>query len=319
MAALLPFCSVIVPNYNGRALLGECLDALSAQTYPADRYEVVMIDDASTDDSVSFVRTHYPAVRIIALTTNHGFDKACNLAAKVVRGDFLVLLNNDAVPEPGWLDALAEALQAHPQAGAATSKMLLYDQRDRLHNAGDMMGQDGIPRNRGVWEIDRGQYDDAVWVFSGCGGAVAYRRAVWEALGGFAELFSMYLEDVDLGWRMQLRGWKTIFVPGARVYHHLSATGGGITASYYTGRNTIWTIARDMPGPILRRHWRRVLGAQWRIARKALRAWRGEAARARLRGMLAGLVGLPRVLRQRRAIQTERTVDLDEIERQLLP
>ncbi len=319
MAGRWPFCSVIVPNYNGRTLLGECFDALQAQTYPVDRYEIVMVDDASNDDSVSFVTTHYPTVRVISLATNQGFDNVCNLAAQTVRGELLVLLNNDAVPEPDWLAALVEALQAHPQAGAATSKMLLYDQRDRLHNAGDMMGQDGIPRNRGVWEVDHGQYDNAIWVFSGCGGAVAYRRALWEDLGGFETSFSMYLEDVDLGWRMQLCGWKTVFAPGARVFHHLSATGGGVTASYYTGRNTLWTIARNMPGPILRRHWRQVFGAQFRIAGEALHAWRGEAARARLRGMLAGLIGLPRVLHQRKTIQAGRTVSLDVIERQLLP
>ncbi len=310
----LPLCSVIVTNHNGKTLLGACLDALLSQTYPAEQIEIIVVDDASSDSSVAFVQENYPAIGVLPLKTNIGFDKACNLGAKVARGNIIVMLNNDAVPEPEWLAALVAGLQRHPEAGAAASKMLLHDQRHQLHNAGDMMGIDGIPINRGVWETDRGQYDDDIWVFGGCGGAVAYRREVWEALGGFEESFFMYLEDVDFAWRMQLRGWKTLFVPEARVYHHLSATGGGVMGSFYTGRNTIWTFARDMPGPIWHRHWRQVLTAQWHIATEALRAWRGKAARARLRGQLAGLIGLPRVLRQRQAIQADRTVPLAEIE-----
>ena len=176
------------------------------------------------------------------------------------------------------------------------------------------MGIDGIPRNRGVWEEDRGQYDAARVVFGGCGGAVAYRREVWEALGGFDEDLFMYLEDVDLAWRMQLQGWGTVFAPDARVYHHLSATGGGPLASFYTGRNTIWVIAKDMPGPLIRRYWRHILAAQVRIAREALAAWRGAAARARLRGQIAGLLGLPRWLKKRRHVQATRRVPIEALD-----
>ncbi len=205
----------------------------------------------------------------------------------------LVLLNNDTEAEPGWLEALVTGLMAQPEAGSAASKMLLFDRRDTLHTAGDMMGKDGIPRNRGVWEKDEGQYDQDRWVFGPCGGAAAYRREAWTQAGGFDPALFMYMEDVDLAWRLQLLGWKSIYVPEARVYHQLSATGGGTLASYYTGRNTIWVIARNWPGELLKRHWRPIVRAQLRIAGDALRAWRGQAARARLRGQLAGVIGLP--------------------------
>ena len=308
-------CSIVIPNYNGLQFLQPCLDALRNQTYPRELTEVILVDDASTDESVPFVQAHYPEVRVVRLAQNSGLAIGCNTGAAAATGDLLVMLNNDTEAEPGWLAALAAAAEAHPDAGAFASKMLLYDRRDTLHNVGDVMGVDGIPRNRGVWQRDEGQYDDQPVVFGGCGGGVAYRRAAWEQTGGFDARLFMYLEDVDLAWRLQLRGWPAVFVPAARLYHHLSATGGGVLSSYYTGRNTIWVIAKDMPGPLLRRHFGRIVAAQWRITRDALAAWRGAAARARLRGQFAGLAGLTRVLGWRRAVQRAATVPAEHIER----
>lgn len=302
----LPFVSIVIPNYNGKALLPTCLDALRGQTYPVDSVEVIVVDDASSDGSVEFIGALYPEVRVVALPQNRGFVAACNAGVAAAQGDVLVLLNNDTEAEPGWLEALVTALTEHPEAGSAASKMLLFDRRDTLHTAGDLMGRDGIPRNRGVWEKDEGQYDGDRWVFGACGGAAAYRREAWKQAGGFEPRLWMYLEDVDLAWRLQLLGWKCIFAPAARVYHQLSATGGGVLASYYTGRNTIWVIARNWPTALLCRHWQAIARGQLRIAWDALRAWRGQAARARLRGQVAGLLGLAGVLRQRRAIQATR-------------
>ena len=276
------------------------------------------MDDASTDDSVAWVREHYEGVKIVALASNSGLAAGCNAGARAATGDLLVMLNNDTEAEPGWLAALVEAASAHPEAGAIASKMLLFDRREVLHNAGDLMGADGIPRNRGVWEVDEGQYDAHGEVFGGCGGGVAYRRAAWEAAGGFDERLFMYLEDVDLAWRLQLLGWRAIFAPEARLYHHLSATGGGVLASYYTGRNTLWVIAKDMPAPLIRKHLGRIVAAQWRVTRDALRAWRGAAARARLRGQAAGLLGLPRVLKWRQPVQEGRTTPIETIDAMLV-
>lgn len=297
---MLPFTSIIIPTYNGQTLLAGCLPALQQQSYPADRFEVIVVDDASSDDTAGWLASEFPAVRAVLLPQNRGFVAACNAGVAAARGEILVLLNNDTEAEPGWLAALIEALQQHPEAGSAASKMLLFDRRDTLHTAGDLMGSDGIPRNRGVWQLDRGQYDGQPWVFGPCGGAAAYRRAAWEQAGGFDPALFMYLEDVDLAWRLQCLGWRSIYAPEARVYHQLSATGGGVLASYYTGRNTLWVIARNWPAALLRRHARAIVAAQLRVAWDALRAWHGEAARARLRGQLAGLIGLPRALRARR-------------------
>ncbi|MBM4457148.1 MAG: glycosyltransferase family 2 protein [Chloroflexi bacterium] len=308
-------CSVIIPNYSGLRFLRTCLDALQAQSYPRELTEVILVDDASTDDSVMFVQANYPQVHIVPMPRNSGLAAACNAGATAAMGDLLVMLNNDTEVEPGWLAALAEAALAHPQAGAVASKMLLFDRRDTLHNAGDIMAANGIPRNRGVWEVDRGQYDDELTIFGGCGGGVAYRRLAWEQAGGFDERLFMYLEDVDLAWRLQLLGWGAVFAPNARLYHHLSATGGGAFASFYVGRNTIWVVAKDMPGPLIRRHLGRIVAAQARVTWDALRAWRGAAARARLRGQLAGLLGLPKVLGWRQAVQASRVTPIAALSR----
>ena len=313
-----PFASVIIPNYNGLRLLPACLDALQTQTYPADRFEIILVDDGSSDGSAAYVAAHYPTVRQVVLPRNGGLAAACNAGAAGARGDLLVMLNNDTEPEPGWLAALAGVAVQNQQAGAIASKMLLYDRRDTLHNAGDLMGCDGIPRNRGVWQTDAGQYDDSPAVFGGCGGGVAYRRAAWAEAGGFDERLFMYLEDADLAWRLRLLGWDAVFAPQARLYHHLSATGGGTLASYYTGRNTLWVIAKDMPGPLIRRHFGRILRGQWRVTRDALRAWRGVAARARLRGQLAGLLGMPAALRWRREVQRARVTPVEALDRLLV-
>ncbi|NUQ39449.1 MAG: glycosyltransferase family 2 protein, partial [Caldilineales bacterium] len=255
--------SVIIANWNGAPHLRVCLPALRRQTHPD--FEVIVVDNGSSDGSVAMLRADFPEVRVLALPENTGFVHASNRGAELARGEVLVMLNNDTEPEPGWLAALCQALIDHPEAGAAASKLLLFDRRHILHAAGDLLGPDFMPRNRGVWEVDAGQYDDQIEVFGPCGGAAAYRRQVWEQLGGFDERLFMYLEDVDLAWRMQQAGWKSVFAPEARVYHHLSATGGGTIASYYVGRNLLLLHRRYLtPG-----QWRQALPAHLRVVWEA--------------------------------------------------
>jgi len=272
------------------------------------------VDNGSTDGSQSLVSERYPEVRLLALERNLGLTGGNNAGFHAAQGEILISLNNDTEAHPRFVESLTEALLEHPEAGLAAAKMLLFDRRDTIHSAGDGYGRDGIPFNRGVWQRDEGQFDEPGWIFGGCGGAVAYRRAMLHEVGLFDESFFMYCEDVDLNWRAQLAGWRCWYTPQAVVYHKLSATGGGPLASYYTGRNTLWVIAKNYPGALLRRYWRQVLAAQWAIAGDALRAWRGEAARARLRGQIAGLLGWPRMLKARRRIHAARRVTDEYLE-----
>jgi len=302
---------VVIPNWNGAHHLPACLEALRAQT--CSDLEVILVDNASTDDSVALVAERYPEVRLLVLERNRGLTGGNNAGFRAARGDILISLNNDTQADPRFVEALVTALQAHPEAGMAAAKIRLFDRRDLLHSAGDGYGIDGLPFNRGVWQRDEGQFDEAGWIFGGCGGAVAYRRAMLDDVGLFDESFFMYCEDVDLNWRAQLAGWPCWYTPQAVVYHKLSATGGGPLASFYTGRNTLWVIAKNYPGTLLRTYWPHIVHAQWGICRDALRAWRGAAARARLRGQIAGFLGWPRMLKKRRAIQAARRVSDDYI------
>jgi len=280
--------------------------------------EIILVDNASSDESVALVERDYPEVILLQLDDNLGLTGGINKGIQIAQGEIIAPLNNDTEVVPGWAEALVTALRSHPDAGMAASKMLLFDRRDTLHSAGDAYRVDGIPVNRGVWQKDEGQFDDDVYIWGGCGGAVAYRRSMLDEIGLLDEDLFMYCEDVDLNWRAQLTGHKCVFAPKAVVYHHLSATGGGEIASFYTGRNTLWVLAKNYPGVLLRRYWRAVMRAQIEIARDAFKARQGAAARARLRGQVAGLLGLPRWLGKRRAIQAKRKVSLDVIEELLV-
>ena len=311
-----PFFSVLIPNYNGIRHLPDLFAGLNSQSFTD--FELVFADDASSDESVQWIQDNARQALIIASLENKGFVATVNSAARAAQGRFIVLLNNDTQPAPDFLTELAKTVCSHPHAGIVAAKLLLFDERDRIHTAGDMMGRDGIPRNRGVWATDSGQFDNSKNVFGGCGGAMAVRRELWEALDGFDEEFWMYIEDVDFSFRAQLLGWYAVFSPAACVYHKLGGSGGDELSSFYVGRNTIWTLAKNMPTSLLLSNSTRILKAQLAIAADALCNWRGSAARARLRGQIAGLLGLPRVLQKRALVQSRKLCHDVEIDRLLI-
>lgn len=299
--------SVIVPNWNGAQHLPICLDSLRRQTLSGA--EIIVADNGSTDGSLQLLERCYPEVQVLPLEQNRGFAGACNAGMQLARGRFIALLNNDTEADVSWLEEVVAAFARHPEAGLVASKMLLFHRRDTFHTAGDFYRVDGIPGNRGVWERDEGQYDEEEYVFGACGGSAAYRRSMLEQVGLLDEDFFYSCEDVDLAWRAQLARWRCVYTPRAVVYHKLSATGGGATASFYDGRNTIYLLIKDYPGDLWRTYGSAIIARQIRISREALRSWRGTAARARLRGQLMGLLlGLPRMLPKRRAVQRTRVV-----------
>jgi len=308
--------SVIIPNWNGAEHLPTCLESLKRQTLAG--LEVIVVDNGSTDGSLLLLKQEYAEAQVLALGENRGFAGACNAGMRAARGDFVVLLNNDTEAAADWLEEVVAAFDRCPEAGMVASKMLLFDRRSVFHTAGDFYRLDGVPGNRGVWETDEGQYDTELYVFGACGGSAAYRRAMLEEVGLLDEAFFYSCEDVDLAWRAQLAGWRCMYAPRAVVYHKLSATGGGPTASFYDGRNTIYVLIKDYPADLWQRHWRKVLCRQLTIAGEAIRSWRGRAARARLRGQVAGLLtGIPRMLPKRRQVQRSRVVDRAYLERLL--
>lgn len=312
-----PLLSIVIPNWNGLKFLQTCLDALKRQTYT--HLEVVIADNASSDGSQAFIKTNYPYVRLIELPENRGFTGACNAGMQAAQGELICLLNNDTEVDKGWAAAVVDAFAHHPEVGVVASKMLMFDQRDTIHTTGDFFTTEGKPGNRGVWQRDTGQYDREEYVFSACGGSSVYRREMLDKIGLLDDDFFFSLEDVDLGWRAQLTGWRCLYTPKAIVYHHLSATGGGVTASFYDGRNLILLLMKNLPTPLWRKYRGQILRSQWRSAWNAIRAWRGKAARARLRGILVGLRDTFRLRHKRHEIQAMRTVSIEYLESMLSP
>jgi GT2 family glycosyltransferase len=240
---------------------------------------------------------------VIALPRNCGLATAINTAFHATGGEYVVLLNNDTEAHPQWIERLVGALDRFPGYAFAASKLLLFDRRDHIHSAGDFYRADGVPGNRGVWQRDVGQYDVLQEVFGPCAGAAAYRRAALESLAEDGRVLDedlvMYCEDVDLNLRARLHGFRTLYVPRAVVYHRLSATGGGVLASYYCGRNFPLVWAKNMPRRLLLRYWPAMLRAQLGFALHSLYHIREPAARARLRGQWASVIALPHFLRKR--------------------
>lgn len=297
---------VIIPNYNGVALLPTCLAALQAQT--RRDFQVTIVDDGSSDGSLALLSSDYPEVNVLALPRNRGLAAAVNAGIAATTAPIVVLLNNDTEADPQWLAALVGALERWPAYVFAASKLRLFDRRDHLHSAGDFYQLDGEPGSRGVWQHDHGQFDAVSEVFGPCAGAAAYRRSALETLAEAGRVFDedlvMYCEDVDLNLRARRHGMRTIFVPTAVVYHKLSATGGGNLASYYCGRNFALVWLKNMPTPVVRRAWPKLVRSQLRFGFQSLRHIRGSAARARLRGQLAALRALPRFWAKRRMLGT---------------
>lgn len=240
-----PETSVIIPNWNGRSFLETCLSSLRAQTYR--NFEVIVVDNGSTDDSVSFIGTSFPEVVIIRLPGNEGFSRAVNRGIQNAKGKYIALLNNDTEVHPAWLGELVKALESSPETGFCASKMLNYYRRNMIDNAGDGLKLYGYMTGKN--EIDSGQYDRPRLLFSACAGAAIYRRELFDAVGLFDEDFFAYYEDIDLGMRAQLAGYRCLYVPTAIVYHIHQATSGRMPAMRFRliQRNIVFVHLKNTP------------------------------------------------------------------------
>lgn len=241
-----PRVQVIVVAYNSAATLQRCVDALEAQAFTD--WEAVVWDNASTDDALERLRAG-PRVRKVRSGENLGFAAGNNRAAELSRSELIAFLNPDAFPEPDWLERLVAAADIHG-AEAVASLQLDDADPDILDGAGDCMSIAGIPWRGGYGHPRSSAPTEPCEVFSACGAAALYRRAAFKALGGFAERFFCYCEDVDLGFRLRLMGGRCVLEPRAVVRHLGGASSGGKGsdfAEYHGTRNRLWTFGRDMP------------------------------------------------------------------------
>jgi len=297
--------SVIVLNYNGHHLLNTCLGALMIQSGVS--YEVIVVDNGSTDDSVATTRSRYPTIRVIELPTNIGVAAGYNVGFLACSTEFLVTLNNDTAVQPGWLRALVDAARSSSRIGSVASLLCMADHPDMIDSAGISLDILGC-----AWDRLGGHHKSAAGsaihdVFGASAGAALYRREMLNDVGLFCGHFFAYLEDVDLAWRARLRGWSAVCVPQALVLHVNSATSGHRSSFklWHLGRNRLWCIARNYPSP----QWLCYLPLiiSYDIAASAYHAVIGKTLDP-LRGRSRGLRTLRSLRPERSDIQRRRTM-----------
>jgi hypothetical protein len=301
---------VIVTNWNGRHFLDSCLNSLAAQTYPD--VETLVVDNGSTDGSPAWVAEQFPEVRLICNAQNVGFAAGNNQGIRAARGAYLALLNNDAWAESNWLAELVAAVERDRRLGMAASKMVYADQPSVINSTGICVDRCGIVWDRRTGETDGVADSHPAEVFGPCAGAALYRREMLDEVGLFDEGFFIYLEDVDLAWRARWRGWRAVYAPSARVYHHHSAAlqEGSPRKTYLLARNKIVMLAKNYPGP----HWVGFLPLILFYELLSLAfATKNRRGRSALRGRWAGLRALPQALQARRALWARPHAAPDEV------
>jgi len=218
-----PAISVVVVNYNGAALLEDCLLSLRGQTFRD--FEVVLVDNGSVDNSISVAASVFPQARCVVLAENVGFAKGSNIGIRQSDGEYVVLLNNDTQAEPTFLEELVGTAVDDAQVGMVAPKILDFFDRQRIDSAGGLvMSRDALAQGRGRGERDEGQYDALTEILVPSACAALYRREMLNETGLFDESFFMYCEDLDLGLRGRWAGWKAVAAARAVVYHKYSAT-----------------------------------------------------------------------------------------------
>lgn len=315
--------SVIIPNWNGAKTIGRCLESVFRQTYP--HLEVIVADNASGDTSVELIEKNFPRVILVKNNENKGFPGGNNSAFKVARGEYYMMLNNDTEMEPDCIEKCVRTVNENSRYGSCATKLLLDQHRDTVDAAGIAVYEDGLSIGRGRMEkTDR--FNQKQEVFYPSDGACLYRKAMIDDIGLYDEDFFCYAEEADMGWRAQLRGWKSIYEPAAVVYHCHSASTGTYSPfkAFLVERNRLWVAFKCFPLPLL------LAGPFYTLARYFYQSYgalsgkgaAGEFAKQFSRTRLIGILikvyisffgSLPALFRKRKEIQKRKLISDKEI------
>jgi len=292
--------------------IGMCLDSLRRSTF--EDFEVIVVDNGSMDGSREWIEQNCPWVRLIRNPENMGFATACNQGIRASAGDYIVLLNNDIEVEPDWLTELYRGMERHPECGMGTTKMMFLDDREVFYNTGDLFHVWSSGGGRGQGEKDVGQYDKEDYVFGACAGAGIYRRELFDTVGIFDEDFFIFAEDVDLNMRSQLEGFKTVYLPQAKVYHIGTATVGLYSDRYVylCKRNDVYVLIKNISLGLYLKYFFTILKHQ--IGDIKYFCYRGQGL-VLFKSKLSALKMLIPLLSRRFRIQSRRTVPDSEIEK----
>ncbi|MGD0230772.1 MAG: glycosyltransferase family 2 protein [Syntrophorhabdales bacterium] len=319
--------SVIVLNWNGGAYLASCLDSLAIQD--CGDLEIIVVDNASTDDSVDMIRGRYRSVRLIENKENVGFAAGNNVGIRQAKGDYVVILNNDAELEADCLSKMRRALEKDGRYGACAARIYLKFEEGILDAAGIAICPDGLSIGRG--RLERGErYNREEEVFFGSGCCIMCRREMLEDVkvgdDYFDEAFFMYADDTDLGWRAALRGWRCVYAPDALAYHLHSASLENYSPlkAFLVERNRIWLQVKYFPFRMMLRGqfftaFRYLFQAYGAVAGRGASGSfskehsKGELVTILFRVWASALRGLPAAWKKRRIIQKRRTISTAEI------
>lgn len=249
-----PSVAIVILNWNGRTHLERFLPSVMASTYPA--LQVVIVDNASTDDSIAYIQQYFPAISIVRLSQNFGYAGGYNAGLRQVRADYYILLNSDVEVRPGWVEPVIDLMERDRSIAVCQPKILMYDNKQLFEYAGASGGwldNLGYPFARGrifdVCEPDQGQYDSVAPIFWASGAAMFVRSAVYHELSGLDEFFFAHQEEIDFCWRVQLAGYKVYACPLSVVYH----VGGGTLPKgnkrkvFLNFRNNLIMLAKNLP------------------------------------------------------------------------
>lgn len=246
--------SIIIPHFNGIDILDACLKSLGNCSY--QDFEIIVVDNASTDASVKHLKDHYPHVSVVENETNQGFAGGCNRGMEVARGEYLLILNNDTTHESDWIEPLVQALDSNPGAAAVQPKLRSAQHPECFDYAGgaggemDMLGYPfALGRIFTSLEEDRGQYDEAREIFWASGTALMLRRSALDEVGFFDEEFFAHMEEIDLCWRLQNAGWTILNAPTSRIMHHSGWTlpPDKYLKKYLNHRNNLIMMVKNYP------------------------------------------------------------------------
>lgn len=239
--------TIIIPNYNGKRFMEPCLASLKEQTY--QDYDILVVDNASSDGSLEYMAEHYPDIEVLPLNKNYGFSKAVNVGIRHAKTPYVILLNNDTTVDTHYIEEMLKAIEHSPRIFSVSSKMIQMYHPELIDSAGDMYTVLGWGYCRGS-NMSTSTHTSPKDIFSACAGAAIYRRSVFEQIGYFDENHFAYLEDIDVGYRAKIYGYKNMYCPTALVYHVGSGTSGSKYNSFkvkLSARNSIYLNYKNMP------------------------------------------------------------------------
>lgn len=246
---MMPIFSVILVNYNGKDFVLDCIASILRSTYP--NFEVILVDNGSCDDSLELVGQKFGGdsrLKVIRNTKNLHFAEANNIGIRNTGGDFVILLNNDTEVESNWLEQI-EVVMRDNSIGAAQPKIICYDDRNIIDNAGNYVDRLGYTHGRGHLEKDNGQYENEEEIFFAAGTAIVIRRSVLKEVGLLDSKFLINIEDLDLSWRIRLKGYRIVYIPKSVIYHKGSRTvikfPGRIFITMLSRKNRIATLIKN--------------------------------------------------------------------------